>query len=71
MLKLKCSWGNCDFMIMKLSKKACSKKENWTGVVGEGMGGLDRWKWECEGLDQSKPEFKYSWQNSTHLLFVG
>lgn len=42
MLELKCSWGNCDFMIMNLSKKACSKMENWTGVVGEGMGGLDR-----------------------------
>lgn len=26
---------------------------------------------ECERLDQSEVEFKYSWQNSTHLLFVG
>lgn len=34
-------------------------------------GGLGRWKWECEGLDQSKLEFKYSRQNSAHLLFAG
>lgn len=44
-------------------------KLDW--VVGEGMGGLDCQERECERLDQSELEFKYSWQNSTRLLFVG
>lgn len=65
------SWENFAFTIMNLSKKACCEKESWTGVVGEGMGGLDCQERECGRLDQSELEFKYSWQNSTHLLFVG
>lgn len=67
--------------MVDLSKRVCSRKESWTAARlrwvrvrwGVRWGVLDYWKWECEGLDQSELEFKYSpgtEENSTGLLFV-